>query len=156
MKKNFFFKLKSKIGILDHLHKKFDKPKFAQFCKILAKGASDHKDLLCYHLFREAGRILGRHVLAVAKYADKVEKIFLSFSFLFICGPILLRFLMFRPSFTLTYIFGLSSIFNFSTFLYPDLLFGLGFGFHRINFAEPRVSNWWPSDCRRWIGLEKF
>lgn len=27
--------------------------------------------MLCFHLFREAGRILGRHVLAVAKYADK-------------------------------------------------------------------------------------
>ena len=31
-----FYELKSKIGILDHLHKKFDKPKFAQFCRLLA------------------------------------------------------------------------------------------------------------------------
>jgi len=66
-----FYHLKNKIGILDHLHKKFEKPKFAKFCKELAIGATEYKDLLCFHLFREAGRILGRHVLAVAKFADR-------------------------------------------------------------------------------------
>jgi N-acetylglucosamine kinase len=67
-----FYQLRNKVGILEHLHKKFDKARFAQFCQILANGAVQDKDLLCYHLFREAGKILGRHVLAVAKYADKV------------------------------------------------------------------------------------
>lgn len=33
-----FYHLKSKIGILDHLHKKFNKPQFAGFCKELAIG----------------------------------------------------------------------------------------------------------------------
>jgi N-acetylglucosamine kinase len=66
-----FYQLRNKIGVLDHLHKKFDKARFAQFCQILSNGATQDKDLLCFHLFREAGRILGRHVLAVAKYADK-------------------------------------------------------------------------------------
>jgi len=66
-----FYQLRNKVGILDHLHKKFDKARFAQFCQVLSKGATEDKDLLCYHLFREAGRILGRHVLAVARYADK-------------------------------------------------------------------------------------
>jgi len=66
-----FYQLRNKVGILDHLHKKFDKARFAQFCQVLSNGATQDKDLLCFHLFREAGRILGRHVLAVAKYAEK-------------------------------------------------------------------------------------
>lgn len=35
-----FFELKSFTGILDCLYKKFDKSKFAQFCKELAKGSN--------------------------------------------------------------------------------------------------------------------
>lgn len=66
-----FFELKSFIGILDHLYKKFDKSKFAQFCKKLAEGATLHNDPLCKHVFKEAGRVLARHVVTVARHADE-------------------------------------------------------------------------------------
>ncbi|XP_013417674.1 N-acetyl-D-glucosamine kinase-like isoform X2 [Lingula anatina] len=65
------FKIESQMDLLEHLYTKFDKSFIASMSKELSKGALEKKDPLCCHVFCEAGKILARHVLAVAAKADK-------------------------------------------------------------------------------------
>ncbi|VDP12456.1 unnamed protein product [Soboliphyme baturini] len=86
-----FFHLSDKSQILELLYKNFEKAKIAGFCKVLAQGVKDYfifdagtidqncfkteihaaKDLFIQHLFHKAGRMLGKHVLAITAHADK-------------------------------------------------------------------------------------
>ncbi|XP_052773863.1 N-acetyl-D-glucosamine kinase-like [Mya arenaria] len=59
-----YFKISDKVGMLDHMYSKFDKSNVAGMCKHLAKGAEDG-DQLCQHVFKEAGKVLARHIVAV-------------------------------------------------------------------------------------------
>ncbi|XP_068709146.1 N-acetyl-D-glucosamine kinase-like [Montipora foliosa] len=72
VKKRFFehFKIDNFYGMLDHLYAKFDKAHVAGLCKALAVGAAEDKDLLCLHLFNQAGEVLGTHVRAVIQHMD--------------------------------------------------------------------------------------
>lgn len=65
------FKITNRMELLDYLYAKFDKSFIASMCKELARGASELKDPLCCHVFKEAGTVLARHVLAVAGKVDK-------------------------------------------------------------------------------------
>ncbi|PIK61927.1 putative N-acetyl-D-glucosamine kinase [Apostichopus japonicus] len=66
-----YFGITEDFGLLDHLYTNFEKPKFAGFCKQLAQGATEQKDPLCLWIFKEAGRVLGKHIQAVAPKIDK-------------------------------------------------------------------------------------
>uniref|UniRef100_A0A914WEN1 N-acetyl-D-glucosamine kinase n=1 Tax=Plectus sambesii TaxID=2011161 RepID=A0A914WEN1_9BILA len=63
-----YFSIESKTQLLDFLYAKFNKAHVAGLCKVLAEGAAH--DELCKRVFKEAGHVLGLHVLAVAKHAD--------------------------------------------------------------------------------------
>ncbi|KAM3936886.1 N-acetyl-D-glucosamine kinase [Leptodactylus fuscus] len=66
-----YFQVSDRLGILTYLYRKFEKSKIAGFCVKLAEGA--HKgDALCRSVFRSAGEILARHVVAVMPKIDKV------------------------------------------------------------------------------------
>ncbi|KAJ8025944.1 N-acetyl-D-glucosamine kinase [Holothuria leucospilota] len=67
-----YFGITERFGLLDHLYTSFEKPKFAGFCKHLAEGATKNKDPLCLWTFHEAGKVLGKHIQAVAPKIDKV------------------------------------------------------------------------------------
>ncbi|XP_077992249.1 N-acetyl-D-glucosamine kinase-like [Glandiceps talaboti] len=66
-----FFQITERHGILDHMYSKFNKSKFADFCVRLAEGAREQKDELCIWLFREAGKSLARHIVALGPKIDK-------------------------------------------------------------------------------------
>lgn len=66
-----YFGITEQFGLLDHLYTNFEKPKFAGFCKHLAQGATEENDPLCLWLFTEAGRVLGKHIQAVAPKIDQ-------------------------------------------------------------------------------------
>ncbi|CAH1783582.1 unnamed protein product [Owenia fusiformis] len=65
------FQIKEKAELLDFLYSKFEKAYFANMCALLAKEAVEHQDPLCLHIFKEAGRVLAHHILAVAPKIDK-------------------------------------------------------------------------------------
>lgn len=66
-----FYGITERFGLLDHVYTNFDKSKFAGFCKRLSLGARDDTDPLCIWLFHEAGRLLGKHIVAVSPKIDK-------------------------------------------------------------------------------------
>ncbi|XP_051830273.1 N-acetyl-D-glucosamine kinase [Antechinus flavipes] len=59
-----YFKVSDRMGLLTHLYRTFDKSNFAGFCQKIAEGAHQG-DALCHHIFRKAGEVLARHILAV-------------------------------------------------------------------------------------------
>ncbi|XP_074141629.1 N-acetyl-D-glucosamine kinase isoform X2 [Sminthopsis crassicaudata] len=59
-----YFKVSDRMGLLTHLYRTFDKSNFAGFCQKIAEGAYQG-DTLCHHIFRKAGEVLARHILAV-------------------------------------------------------------------------------------------
>ncbi|XP_036607278.1 N-acetyl-D-glucosamine kinase isoform X1 [Trichosurus vulpecula] len=59
-----YFQVSGRIELLDHFYRNFDKSKFAGFCRKVAEGAYQG-DALCQHIFRKAGEVLARHILAV-------------------------------------------------------------------------------------------
>ncbi|XP_072177829.1 N-acetyl-D-glucosamine kinase-like [Diadema setosum] len=66
-----FYGITERFGLLDHVYTSFDKSKFAGFCKRLSEGARDDKDPLCIWIFCEAGRLLGKHIVAVSPHIDQ-------------------------------------------------------------------------------------
>ncbi|RUS89048.1 hypothetical protein EGW08_003159, partial [Elysia chlorotica] len=64
-----FFKIGSRGDLLDHIYKNFDKSKFSGLCKELAKVCLEQQDPLCCQIFKDAGRLLGQHLCAIA---DKI------------------------------------------------------------------------------------
>ncbi|XP_041635654.1 N-acetyl-D-glucosamine kinase [Cheilinus undulatus] len=65
-----YFKVSSLMGMLPHLYRNFQKSHFAGFCKKLAEGA-EAGDALCQYVFKEAGRVLAKHVEAVLPEAQE-------------------------------------------------------------------------------------
>jgi len=59
------FNITDRFGILSHCYDKFNKAEFAALSKKIAEAAVGG-DALCAWLFREAGRMLGRHIRALA------------------------------------------------------------------------------------------
>lgn len=66
-----YFQVSNRLGILTHLYRDFEKSKIAGFCMKLAEGANKG-DALCRWVFRSAGEILARHVVALLPKVDKV------------------------------------------------------------------------------------
>ncbi|XP_055452329.1 N-acetyl-D-glucosamine kinase isoform X2 [Psammomys obesus] len=66
-----YFQVPDRLGILTHLYRDFDKSKFAGFCRKIAEGAQQG-DPLCQHIFKKAGEMLGRHIVAVLPKIDPV------------------------------------------------------------------------------------
>ncbi|XP_002734945.2 N-acetyl-D-glucosamine kinase-like [Saccoglossus kowalevskii] len=66
-----FFQITERHGMLDHVYSNFNKPKFADFCVRLAEGAVKHKDDLCCWLFRQAGKVLARHIISLGPKIDE-------------------------------------------------------------------------------------
>ncbi|KAM9183724.1 N-acetyl-D-glucosamine kinase-like [Dugong dugon] len=66
-----YFHVQDRQGILTHLHRDFDKGRFAGFCRPIAEGAQQG-DPLSQYIFRKAGEILGRHIVAVLPQIDPI------------------------------------------------------------------------------------
>ncbi|XP_004473327.1 N-acetyl-D-glucosamine kinase isoform X1 [Dasypus novemcinctus] len=66
-----YFQVPDRLGILTHLYRDFDKSRFAGFCRKIAEGAQQG-DPLSQYIFRKAGEMLGRHVVAVLPEIDPV------------------------------------------------------------------------------------
>ncbi|XP_045152406.1 N-acetyl-D-glucosamine kinase-like [Echinops telfairi] len=64
-----YFQVQDQVGILTYLYRDFDKGKIAGFCRTIAEGAQQG-DSLCQHIFRKAGEILARHIVAVLPKID--------------------------------------------------------------------------------------
>ncbi|XP_052538324.1 N-acetyl-D-glucosamine kinase isoform X3 [Tympanuchus pallidicinctus] len=62
--------ISSRMGLLPHLYRTFQKAEFAGFCLKVADGAQAG-DALCRHLFLQAGELLAHHVLAVLPRVDE-------------------------------------------------------------------------------------
>ncbi|KAI4479093.1 hypothetical protein M0804_011232 [Polistes exclamans] len=69
-----FFQLTDRTSMLPHLYSNFDKSKFAMFAKEIANGC-DREDSLCLSIFKETGRLLARHVVALSKKAHNDLKL---------------------------------------------------------------------------------
>ncbi|XP_073411183.1 N-acetyl-D-glucosamine kinase isoform X2 [Dendrobates tinctorius] len=65
-----YFQVSERMGILTHLYRTFEKSRIAGFCLKLAEGANKG-DALCRSVFRSAGEILARHVVAVMPQIDE-------------------------------------------------------------------------------------
>merc|ERR1719282_2211582 len=59
------FDLKDRFGLLSHCYDSFSKANFAALTKRISEAASNG-DKLCIWLFEEAGRMLGKHILALS------------------------------------------------------------------------------------------
>ncbi|CAN2388310.1 N-acetylglucosamine kinase activity [Pristimantis euphronides] len=66
-----YFQVSDRLGILPYLYRTFEKSKIAGFCVKIAEGANKG-DALCRSVFRCAGEILARHVVAVMPKIDEV------------------------------------------------------------------------------------
>ncbi|XP_019296862.1 N-acetyl-D-glucosamine kinase isoform X3 [Panthera pardus] len=66
-----YFQVPDRLGILTHLYRDFDKCRFAGFCRKIAEGAQQG-DPLSRFIFRKAGEMLGRHIVAVLPKVDPV------------------------------------------------------------------------------------
>nr|XP_040126991.1 N-acetyl-D-glucosamine kinase isoform X3 [Ictidomys tridecemlineatus] len=67
-----YFQVPDRLGILTHLYREFDKSRFAGFCRKIAEGA-EQGDPLSRYIFRKAGEMLGRHIVAVLPEIDPVS-----------------------------------------------------------------------------------
>ncbi|XP_074642845.1 N-acetyl-D-glucosamine kinase-like [Tubulanus polymorphus] len=62
-----YFKMNEQADILEHLYTHFDKKNIAGFCEVLALEGKN--DSLCFHIMKEAGKYLGKHIWAVHRKA---------------------------------------------------------------------------------------
>ncbi|XP_063989237.1 N-acetyl-D-glucosamine kinase [Diachasmimorpha longicaudata] len=69
-----FFHVPNRKAMLPHLYNNFDKSKFAMFTKELATGC-ENNDPLCLLLFNSAGKMLAKHINAVAPKAHNDIKL---------------------------------------------------------------------------------
>ncbi|XP_077293308.1 N-acetylglucosamine kinase isoform X2 [Arctopsyche grandis] len=65
------FNVTTRTDLLDHCYAKFDKPMFAGLCSKLAVGAKDG-DALSLYLFKEAGELMAKTVMALVPKMDPV------------------------------------------------------------------------------------
>lgn len=65
------FQVKDLTGLLDHCYINFSKSFFAKLCSKLSEGARVQNDELCRLLFYEAGKVLARHITALAPNISK-------------------------------------------------------------------------------------
>lgn len=61
-----YFQVKDRPSLLSYFYGNFEKGKIAGLCKQLAEGAVQTKDPVCCSLFYDAGKMLARHILALA------------------------------------------------------------------------------------------
>lgn len=66
-----YFKVNDQMDMLKHLYTDFKKSFLAGMCLEIAKAAREKKDPLCCHVFKEAGKLLAWHILALLPKADK-------------------------------------------------------------------------------------
>ncbi|XP_041369762.1 N-acetyl-D-glucosamine kinase-like [Gigantopelta aegis] len=66
-----YFKVTERGQLLNSFYAKFDKSHIAGLCKELAMAAIKNKDKLVCHIFKEAGEILAKHIVAVGPHIDK-------------------------------------------------------------------------------------
>ncbi|KAK0070544.1 N-acetyl-D-glucosamine kinase [Biomphalaria pfeifferi] len=66
-----YYDIRDRSGLLDHLYTNFNKAKFSGLCKELARVGLEKKDPLCCEIFKEAGKILARHLYGIS---NKIEK----------------------------------------------------------------------------------
>ncbi|CAL1531749.1 unnamed protein product [Lymnaea stagnalis] len=66
-----YYNIQDRSGILDHLYTNFNKAKFAGLCKELAEAGIVKKDPLCCEIFKEAGRLLAKHLYGVSTKMHK-------------------------------------------------------------------------------------
>ncbi|XP_067117675.1 N-acetyl-D-glucosamine kinase [Osmerus mordax] len=66
-----YFQVSDLMGMLPHLYRNFQKSHFAGLCKNLAEKAEAGDDM-CQYVFREAGRVLAQHVIAVLPGVQEV------------------------------------------------------------------------------------
>ncbi|XP_037383486.1 N-acetyl-D-glucosamine kinase isoform X1 [Talpa occidentalis] len=66
-----YFQVPDRLGILSYLYRDFDKSRFAGFCQKIAEAAQQG-DPLSRYIFRKAGEMLGRHIVAVLPEIDPV------------------------------------------------------------------------------------
>ncbi|XP_032675250.1 N-acetyl-D-glucosamine kinase isoform X2 [Odontomachus brunneus] len=69
-----YFDVTDRNGILAYLYAKFDKSIIAGFTKEVAIGC-EKGDPLCLRVFKEAGQVLARHIIAVSKKAHNDLKL---------------------------------------------------------------------------------
>ncbi|ESO98317.1 hypothetical protein LOTGIDRAFT_206236 [Lottia gigantea] len=63
-----YFKVTDQGGMLQHFYSNFNKAHIAGFCKEIS---SETKDPLVCHVFKEAGKLLAQHVIALVPKMDK-------------------------------------------------------------------------------------
>ncbi|XP_059169770.1 N-acetyl-D-glucosamine kinase-like [Physella acuta] len=66
-----YYNVKDRSGMLDHLYTNFNKAKFAGLCKDLAQVGLEKNDPLCCEIFKEAGKLLARHLYGIS---NKIHK----------------------------------------------------------------------------------
>lgn len=66
------FKVEDKFGLLEHCYVNFSKTFFAGLCAKLAKVALEEEDPLSCYLFNEAGKALGKHLIAVLPQINQI------------------------------------------------------------------------------------
>ncbi|XP_044518964.1 N-acetyl-D-glucosamine kinase isoform X2 [Gracilinanus agilis] len=64
-----YFKVSNRMEMLTRFYRDFDKSLFAGFCRKIAEGAFEG-DRLCLDIFKKAGEMLAKHVLAVLPKID--------------------------------------------------------------------------------------
>lgn len=67
-----YFDVTDRNGILAYLYANFDKSIIAGFTKEVAIGC-EKDDPLCLRIFKEAGQVLAKHIIAVSKKAHNVS-----------------------------------------------------------------------------------
>ncbi|XP_001365630.2 N-acetyl-D-glucosamine kinase [Monodelphis domestica] len=65
-----YFKVSNRMEMLTRVYRDFDKSIFAGFCRRIAEGAFEG-DCLCREIFKKAGHMLAKHVLAVLPKIDR-------------------------------------------------------------------------------------
>ncbi|BFY97925.1 hypothetical protein BsWGS_00965 [Bradybaena similaris] len=66
-----YLHVRSNAEILDHLYTNFHKANFSGICKEVARVAQDQGDPLCCEIFKEAGRLLAKHLIGISGKMSK-------------------------------------------------------------------------------------
>ncbi|CAG5121647.1 unnamed protein product [Candidula unifasciata] len=66
-----YYQIQSQAEVLDHLYTNFDKAYFSGLCRELARAGLEKGDPLCCSIFKEAGRLLARHLNAISGKMSK-------------------------------------------------------------------------------------
>ncbi|XP_076461090.1 N-acetyl-D-glucosamine kinase-like [Babylonia areolata] len=66
-----YFEIEDWPDLLPYLYTNFEVSKIAGFCVPIAEGAVEKKDPLCCSIFKEAGKFMAAHIIALAPKMDK-------------------------------------------------------------------------------------